>query len=236
MLLSKAEIRVRYSRRELRIDPFNEDQLGPNSYDVQLGDKLLIYKDEILDSRAENKFIEIDIPEEGFVMRPGILYLGTTVEKIWAGKDVVGQIDGRSSIARLGIVNHLTAGFSQVGFDGKWTLEMTCVHPVKIYKNMRIGQVYFHTVEGPIYDTYKGKYQNQDDVQASKLHEDILKPRYVVGEVGKPGVKEINPTDYIKTDKKIDIPKIIPPPPEPPPIRIVEEGKLSTQRLAKKEL
>lgn len=127
-----------------------------------------VLREYSLDPRKENETIDIDIPEEGYVLLPGTLYLGETVEYTET-YGFVPNIDGRSTTGRLGIEVHRTAGFGDNGFKGKWTLEITVTHPVIVYPGMEIGQLYYETIEGDTSITYNGKYQNQDGVQAAKV-------------------------------------------------------------------
>lgn len=121
-----------------------------------------------LDPKKDNETIDIDIPEEGFILVPGMLYLGETMEYTET-YNLIPNIDGRSTTGRLGIEIHKTAGFGDVGFKGKWTLEITVTHPVIIYPGMEIGQIYYETIEGDSSILYNGKYQNQQGVQAAKV-------------------------------------------------------------------
>ena len=103
-----------------------------------------------------------------FVMVPGVLYLAHTHER--CGSDFyIPILHGKSSLARLGLSIHLTAGFGEAGFKAQWTLEMTCVHPIMLYPRMRIGQVEFETVEGAI-QQYEGNYKDQVGPVGSKMH------------------------------------------------------------------
>ena len=178
-ILLKEEIKREYENGRIIIDPYSESQLGPNSYDVTLSDQLTIYDltDGPLDSRKENKTITFSIPNEGFILKPGILYLGSTVEKI--GSDhYIANYETRSSIARLGIQTHLSAGFGDIGFASQWTLEIIVIHPAKVYPNMRIGQIYFNQVNPEFNypeNRYCGKYANQVGPTASKSFLDNLK-------------------------------------------------------------
>jgi len=177
-ILLKEEIKREYENGRIVINPYSEKQLGPNSYDVTLSDQLVIYDitTEPLDSRKENKTITIDIPKEGFVLKPGILYLGSTVEKI--GSDhYIPMYEGRSSMARMGLQTHISAGFGDVGFKSQWTLEIIVVHPVKIYPFMSIGQIYFNHINPEFNypeNRYSGKYVDQVGPTASKSFLDKL--------------------------------------------------------------
>ena len=121
-----------------------------------------------LDPKQDNETEDFEIPEEGYVLLPGILYLGET-EEYTETYGFIPNIDGRSSTGRLGIEIHRTAGFGDVGFRGKWTLEITVTHPVVVYAGMEIGQLYYETVDGDASMEYNGKYQDQQGVQAAKV-------------------------------------------------------------------
>lgn len=180
-ILLKDEILNEYQHGNIHIEPYNLSQLGPNSYDVKLGNTLKTYNnvlvngEMILDVKTNNSTTSINIPEEGLVLRPGILYLGTTLEAI--GSDhYVPMYEGRSSMARLGIQSHISAGFGDVGFKSKWTLEITVIHPVRIYPEMKIGQIYFHTINQSSNiksNRYNGKYKYQNDPQQSRSYLDF---------------------------------------------------------------
>lgn len=113
-----------------------------------------------LDMKRPNETIELEIPEEGYVLQPGVLYIGRTVERTWTDK-FIPMINGRSSGGRLGISIHICAGFGDIGFDGTWTLEITVVEPVRIYPNTEIAQVCYFKPCGKIKNLYDGRYQGQ---------------------------------------------------------------------------
>lgn len=162
------------SRGEIEIDPFERRQLNPNSYNVKLGGKLIVYTEKVLDVKTPNEYQYLDIPEAGIVLEPGRLYLGATVERTWTEK-YVPMIEGRSSLARLGLFVHVSAGFGDIGFRGHWTLEFFAAHPIRIYRNTEIAQVYFHTPEGKIDRLYTSrKYQGNYGVQQSLSWFDYL--------------------------------------------------------------
>ena len=179
MILSGLKIKEEVSNGNIIIESFDpsinkngKSKLGPNSYNLTLHNKLLIYKDNILDMKKKNETEEIIIPEDGYILQPGQLYLARTNERTFTDK-YVPMLEGRSSIGRLGLQIHITAGFGDIGFDGTWTLEMQCIKPLKIYPNTQICQIYYYTIDGD-FDLYKGsKYQGQIDVTPSKLHEDL---------------------------------------------------------------
>ena len=171
MILSGLEIK-KHINREIIIDPFDESRLNPNSYNLSLHNELLIYMNKILDMKQQNQTQKILIPSEGYLLEPGKLYLGRTNEFTKTEK-FIPMLEGRSSIGRLGICIHVTAGFGDVGFAGYWTLELFCVQPVKIYPDVQIAQIYYHTITEP-YERYtKGKYQNNQGIQASMLYKEF---------------------------------------------------------------
>lgn len=171
MILSGKEI-VNKLGKEIIIEPFNEKQVNPNSYNLKLHNELLVYNDSVLDMKKENTARKLIIPEEGLKLEPNRLYLGRTVEYT-ATENYVPMLEGRSSVGRLGLFIHVTAGFGDVGFRGYWTLEIFCVQPIVIYPNVELCQIYYHAVEGE-YDKYSsGKYQNNKGVQPSLLYKDF---------------------------------------------------------------
>ena len=141
---------------------------------MSLHNELLVYENELLDMRIKNPAKKILIPDDGFIMQPGKLYLARTVEYTQTN-NYVPMLEGRSSIGRLGICIHVTAGFGDVGFSGYWTLELFCVQPVKIYAGVEIAQIYYHEITEP-YETYShvnGKYQNNTGIQTSMLYREF---------------------------------------------------------------
>lgn len=173
MLLSGKEIKKRIGK-EIIIEPFNEEQLNPNSYNLRLHNELLVYEEPVLDMKKPNATKKIYIPEEGLVLEPNRLYLGRTVEYTKTDK-YAPMLEGRSSVGRLGLFVHVTAGFGDVGFSGYWTLEIFCVQPVKIYPNVEICQIYYHSIYGDYEEYNSGKYQNNTDIQPSLLYKEFQK-------------------------------------------------------------
>ena len=171
MILSGLEIE-KHINKEIIITPFDREKLNPNSYNLSLHNELLIYDEKILDMKRENKTEKIIIPTEGIILQPGKLYLGRT-EEYTKTENYIPMLEGRSSIGRLGICIHVTAGFGDVGFAGYWTLELFCVQPVKIYPGVQIAQIYYHTITEPYERYIKGKYQNNQGIQASMLYKEL---------------------------------------------------------------
>lgn len=171
MILSGKTIKKKLGK-EICIEPYNEKQLNPNSYNLKLHEELLVYENSILDMKKNNKTKKIKIPEEGLILEPLKLYLGRTVEYTKTDK-YVPMLEGRSSVGRLGLFVHVTAGFGDVGFNGYWTLEIFCIQPIRVYSGVEICQIYFHSLEGD-YDKYKSsKYQNNEGIQSSLLYKDF---------------------------------------------------------------
>lgn len=173
MILTGSKIQEEVRRGNIVINPFNKEQLNPNSYDFRIGNKLLVYVNRVLDTKCQNETQEIEIPISGYVLQPDILYLGHTVEKV-GSKTHVPIIRGKSSTGRVGLFIHITADLIDIGYIGQYTLMLHAVQPVRIYPNMRIGQVTFWKVLGDII-LYDGKYQDGVGPQASGVHKDFIK-------------------------------------------------------------
>lgn len=195
MILSGLKIADEVKAGRIYISDFDEKRLNPNSYNLRLADEVLVYDKYancksifdkaacfidslfhpgkyILDMKKENPYRIEKIPENGFVMRPGKLYLARTMERTRTDC-YVPMLEGRSSVGRLGIFIHATAGFGDVGFDGYWTLELSCVQPVRIYPGVEICQIYYHTIDGDYVPYKSGKYQGNHGVQPSMLWKDF---------------------------------------------------------------
>ncbi|MBX7166893.1 MAG: dCTP deaminase [Pirellulales bacterium] len=170
MILSGQEILARLGG-DVQIEPFDPARLNPNSYNLSLHNEVLVYEEVVLDMRKPNRVRRIEIPPEGLVLSPDQLYLGRTVERT-ATRNLVPMIEGRSSIGRLGLFVHVTAGFGDVGFAGFWTLEMFAVQPIRVYAGVPICQIFYHEVCGEISE-YPGKYQHNRDIQPSLLYKEF---------------------------------------------------------------
>jgi dCTP deaminase len=171
MILSGKEIEKRLGK-DIIIEPYAPSRLNPNSYNLRLHPELLVYDEPFLDMKKPNAYKPLTIPEDGLLLETNTLYLGRTMEYTET-HHLVPMLEGRSSIGRLGLFIHVTAGFGDVGFCGFWTLEIFCVQPIKIYPEVEICQVYYHTIQGE-YDIYKSnKYQHNQGVQPSLLYKDF---------------------------------------------------------------
>lgn len=153
---------------ETMIDSY-ESKIKAEFSDLYMYPTIESLKLEPIDMKKPNETIEFTIPEEGYVLQPGVLYIGRTVERT-ASDYYIPMINGRSSGGRLGISIHICAGFGDVGFDGTWTLEITCVEPVRIYPNTEIAQVCYFKPVGKIGKLYRGRYFGQLDATASRFH------------------------------------------------------------------
>ena len=156
MILSDRKILEEIRRRHIVIRPFRPECLGSNSYDVHLGRYLATYRDGALDAREPNPVEEVEIPPRGFVLVPGQLYLGAT-EEYTETHGFVPFLEGKSSVGRLGIDIHSTAGKGDVGFCNFWTLEMSVKIPVRVYRGMPIGQLIYFEISGEVGREYGAK-------------------------------------------------------------------------------
>ncbi len=149
------------------IRPFKRGFLGSNSYDVHLGSWLATYRDEVLDAKKHNRVRHFRIPSEGMILVPGKLYLGVTQEYTETHRHVP-FLEGKSSIGRLGIDIHATAGKGDIGFCNTWTLEISVQQHVWIYAGMPIGQLIYFEVSGDVqvpYNTRKSAKYNRPAVK-----------------------------------------------------------------------
>lgn len=180
-MLTGKEIYNQVIAGNIVIDPFNEKNINPNSYNVTLSDELLVYDSRIhkLDMKGEmsENILALRpsrtfIPESGLMLYPNCFYLAKTVERTHTDK-FIPMLSGRSSVGRLGISIHATAGFGDIGFNGHWTLEIFVQIPVVIYPNVHIGQVYFTEPTGETAQLYRSKYQDNSGIQESMMWKDF---------------------------------------------------------------
>jgi dCTP deaminase len=168
-MLTAQAIKSNIEQGSIIITPYIEDHVNPNSIDLTLFKELKTYKPLVLDPKVKNETNLLEIPEEGLVLHPNKLYLGRTNEWTESHKHIP-LLEGKSSLARLGINIHATAGFGDIGFRGHWVLEITVTHPTFVYPNMKIGQLCFHEPVGDANQTYQGKYQDQKEIEACKSY------------------------------------------------------------------
>jgi dCTP deaminase len=171
MILSGSEIKKRLNG-DILIDPYDDSLLNPNSYNLRLHEEMLVYRERVLDMKKPNETEKIVIPAEGLLIEPGRLYLGRTIEYTET-RNLVPMLEGRSSIGRLGLFVHVTAGFGDVGFKGFWTLEISSIQPVRIYPGIGICQIFYHTIEGEYEEYRSDKYQNNKGIQPSLIYKEF---------------------------------------------------------------
>jgi dCTP deaminase len=173
MILTDKQILEEMEKGTIVVEPFNRNCLGTNSYDVHLGRYLATYKDQVLDARKHNQIDVFEIPEEGFVLQPNTLYLGVTHEYTESHAHVP-FLEGKSSVGRLGIDIHATAGKGDVGFCNTWTLEISVTMPVRIYYGMPIGQLIYFEVKGGIENMYNTKSNAKYNVRTEVPVESMM--------------------------------------------------------------
>lgn len=173
MILSDTRILEGLASGQIVIEPFRQDCLGTNSYDVHLGKWLACYREDILDARKHNEIEYFEIPAEGFILQPGTLYLGVT-EEYTETFNAVPFLEGKSSVGRLGIDIHATAGKGDVGFCNHWTLEISCTQRVRVYAGMPIGQLIYFMVDGPIQNYYHLKQGAKYNARSEKPVESMM--------------------------------------------------------------
>lgn len=172
----------------------HEKNIHASSLDLRLGKYFKVYehsKFPVLDPlkmdsfQGLTKLIEITRPDEPFIVHPGDFVLGVTMEKVKLPDDIVARVEGRSSLGRLGIIIHSTAGFVDAGFEGNITLEITNINrvPVALYPGMRVCQLAFEPMSSPAEVPYNmkktSKYQGQELPEESRLTMDPEFKRYV---------------------------------------------------------
>ncbi len=156
MILTDSMILEQMEKGTIVISPFDQQFLGSNSYDVHLGKSLATYENDILDARSHNTITHFEIPDDGFILLPHRLYLGVTAEYTETHAHVP-FLEGKSSVGRLGIDIHATAGKGDIGFCNTWTLEISVKQPVRIYHSMPIGQLIYFEVKGDVATAYNRK-------------------------------------------------------------------------------
>ncbi|MHA1860601.1 MAG: dCTP deaminase [Candidatus Asgardarchaeia archaeon] len=186
MFLGRDDIFMALKKGDIQIEPFNEDMVGPDSVDVHLGDKLLIVENngEIIDPEdLSNQRVRVhDLNERPYLLKRDDFILGHTMEKIGLSNKIFALIEGRSSLGRLGVVVHMTAGIIHAGWGydnpNALTLEISSVNPnpILIKKRMGIGQLVFAELKNETSIGYsqipRSKYVNQKTVLPSKMNED----------------------------------------------------------------
>jgi len=173
MILTGSEIEKEWAAGRITIEPFIPEQVNPNSYNFRLGRTLRVYAGGTLSPRSPNEFLEIDIPDEGYVLEPGQLYLAHTIERL--GSDhYAPTFAARSSVARLGMFINLSASLGDIGYKGQWTLQLYTLNRVRVYSGLNIGQMMWWKPQGEI-ELYRGKYQGATGPRSSDIYVDYDK-------------------------------------------------------------
>jgi dCTP deaminase len=181
VILSDATIRAEIAAGRIVVDPFDESMVQPSSIDVRLDDRFLVFRSHtraVIDVKEDltdlTEMVRAD-EEEPFILHPGEFVLGATAERVALPDDIVGRIEGKSSLGRLGLLIHTTAGFVDAGFEGYLTLELSNVAtlPITLYPGMKIGQVSFLRMDRPAETPYGAsslgsKYRGQVGPTASQ--------------------------------------------------------------------
>jgi|TARA_B110000263_G_scaffold241110_1_gene245012 dCTP deaminase len=188
MVLSDRDIKAAIKDGIIGIDPYFEKDVQPASVDLHLEKKLLVFNNSnapFIDLKKElpdlNRPVLIK-DDEPFILHPGEFVLGSTLEKITIPSSMVARIEGKSSLGRLGLLIHSTAGFVDPGFNGNLTLELANVSrlPITLYYGMRIGQISFQQMTSEAERPYgspelKSRYQGQKDPTESRVFKDFEK-------------------------------------------------------------
>lgn len=154
------------------IHPYNRKLLNPNSYNYRLSPILKRLTSEVVDCNTDDEYVDITIPEDGYILEPGECYLGATVE-VFGSDSYASLVTGRSSIGRKFVTNHITAGLIDQGFFGNITLEIVSFKRTRVYPGMRFGQIFWFTTSGEAL-LYEGRYQGQRGPTLSRLHTDLF--------------------------------------------------------------
>lgn len=170
MILTGNEINKMVKKGFIKIDPFSSEHITTNSYDLTLGDDILIYHDELLDPKKKNRYEILKIPKEGYELQSGDFVLAHSNEII-GSNNFVPIIHGKSGVARLGLFIHITAGLFDIGSFGQVTFQLYSSLPVRLYPGMKIAQVTFWEVSGEI-NLYQGKYQGSVGPKPSEIFKD----------------------------------------------------------------
>jgi dCTP deaminase len=190
VVLSDRDIRAEITAGRIVIDPYVPEAVQPSSIDLHLDRRFRVFKNSrypYIDVREEQveltELVEIE-GDEPFILHPGEFVLGSTLERVALPNDVVARLDGKSSLGRLGLLIHSTAGFVDPGWDGNLTLELSNVAnlPITLYDGMKIGQISFQRLSSPAEVAYGeasigSKYRGQRDPTASLYHRDFERGR-----------------------------------------------------------
>lgn len=183
MLLSDTDIRAAISTGRLSLSPYDPGMVQPASVDVRLDRYFRVFENHryaCIDPAVDQPVLTrlVNVGGEGpFVLHPGEFVLASTLERVTLGDDLAARLEGKSSLGRLGLITHATAGFIDPGFTGHVTLELSCVAalPIKLWPGMRIGQLCLLPLSSPAERPYGSaecgsRYQGQSGPTASRSH------------------------------------------------------------------
>ncbi|HAU58951.1 MAG TPA: dCTP deaminase [Opitutae bacterium] len=173
MILTDLAILKAIKEGDILVEPFDRNCLGTNSYDVHLSKYLACYIDDVIDAKKHNQVEHFEIADDGIVLQPGKTYLGSTLEYTET-RSFVPFLEGKSSVGRLGIDIHATAGKGDVGFCNHWTLEISVSQPVRVYAAMPIGQLIYFKVEGEVEVDYQSKSSAKYNQRTPKPMESMM--------------------------------------------------------------
>ena len=191
MLLSDRDIRAEIAAGRVAVEPFAESMVQPSSVDVRLDRYFRVFENHkysVIDPSIEQSELTREVvvePNEHFILHPGEFVLASTYEVITLPDDIAGRLEGKSSLGRLGLLTHSTAGFIDPGFSGHITLELSNVAnlPVKLFPGMKIGQLCLIKLSSPAEHpygsaVYASRYQGQRGPTASRswinFHQTII--------------------------------------------------------------
>jgi dCTP deaminase len=183
MVLSDRTIREQLAAGRLTIDPFDDALVQPSSVDVRVASQFRVFRNNrrpFIDVRQPSDDLTdvVEIAEnEPFILHPGEFVLGSTLERVELPDDLVARLEGKSSLGRLGLLIHSTAGYIDPGFEGTITLELSNVArlPISIWSGMAIGQISFLQMTTPVDNPYRGKYRGQTGPTASEYFREFPK-------------------------------------------------------------
>ena len=173
MILTDLAILKAIEEGDILVEPYDRNCLGTNSYDVHLSKYLACYIDDVIDAKKHNQVEHFEIADDGIVLQPGKTYLGSTLEYTET-RSFVPFLEGKSSVGRLGIDIHATAGKGDVGFCNHWTLEISVSQPVRVYAGMPIGQLIYFKVEGEVEVDYQSKSSAKYNQRTPKPMESMM--------------------------------------------------------------
>lgn len=173
MILADLAILKAIEEGDILVEPYDRNCLGTNSYDVHLSKYLACYIDDVIDAKKHNQVEHFEIADDGIVLQPGKTYLGSTLEYTET-RSFVPFLEGKSSVGRLGIDIHATAGKGDVGFCNHWTLEISVSQPVRVYAGMPIGQLIYFKVEGEVEVDYQSKSSAKYNQRTPKPMESMM--------------------------------------------------------------